>query len=207
MSKKSQALFKLGGVVCRGLSFIGGPECPVPTNLLKEIDINIGHRKSAGARGRNRHRYREVLRSRNPQKKFILLCTLCNQRMRHLCGEFSFVRLPLNKVIGLYTNKNWTLEEIALQYGCSDITVSNFLKRNNVSIRKNQGGIVWSRPKTRKILLHERNQRYITPQRLRVAKQMLELWLDGLSLREVGQFMLTTKNSVRTHLRLLGEIY
>jgi len=206
--KRKEALNRLGGVVCRGLSFIGGPECPIPPDKLTEKDINIGHRISRGLEGRNRRRYSEILGMDDPNKEFILLCALCNQRMRHLCNEFGWKKLPKEEVMNLYQVKKWTLEQIASKFECNYSTVSRFLKNNGIKLIRNQGGRnAWHNTNSRAALLKERRERNITPERIKKAKLMFEFWKDGLSLREVAGFFCTTKGSVRAHFELIGELY
>jgi hypothetical protein len=207
-SKRDRAIERLGGVVCRGLSFIGGPECPVPSNLLTSKDINFSHRKSMPKDRNNIKSENRILRMKNPNKEFILLCCLCNQRMRHLAHEFRSTELP-KKVITLYINKHWTLERIAIEYGCCYSTVSKFLKRNGVKIRQGSktGGLsTWANPITRQKLLKERRTRWLLPERIRMAKIMSGMYDAGDSLRDIAQWFGITHQSIRTHLKLIGEL-
>src|SRR5277367_1922339 len=131
-NRRREAIEKLGGLKCRGLSFIGGPDCPVPPELLIGEDINIGHRKSEEG-NRNGRAENQVFKEKNPHDKFILLCTLCNQRMRHLAKEFRFREIP-SECTRLY-EAGWTLELLAEKYDCCYSVISKYLKRNGVRVR------------------------------------------------------------------------
>jgi predicted transcriptional regulator len=198
-SLRRRAVEKLGGLVCRGLSFIGGPDCPVPNDKLNFQDINLSHRKSE-PQAPSHYEY-EVLKMKNPESKFILLCSLCNQRMRHLAKEFRRADIP-KKAISLYARK-WSLEEIAEEFDCGYPAVSRFLKENGVSIRQGSswgGRTAWR--KQGKRLLRERRTRYNTPERLLLAKEIHRLYSDGDSMREIAQDLGLTKGAVRAFLSL-----
>lgn len=210
---RQKAIEKLGGVKCSGLSFINGPDCPVSPEFLKDYDINFSHRKPSGARrGKGPHENKEraeykILRMKNPEKIFILLCCLCNQRMRHIMKEYGYLYLP-KRVIKLYVDKRWTLEEIAEEYDCGYDTVSDFLKRNAIKVRPGNcaaGEAVWARPSSRKRLLKERRTRWLSDDRIKRAKEMSRMYNEGDSIREVAQSFGTTKGSVMSHLRLIGK--
>jgi len=210
---RKEAVDRLGGIRCAGLSFIGGPNCPVPKKLLILDDINVGHRAglSGDARRYNGGKggyYKKIALMQNPEKTYINLCTLCNQRMRHSSNEFGFINLP-KKAIVLYKKHRWTLEEIAENYDCSYPAVSNFLKRSGVKIRKgcSEGGKkAWMNPWSRKNLLEERRKRFMTPVRMKLARRMSVMRDEGDSLREIAQWFSTTHASVQTHLKLIGEL-
>lgn len=210
-NRRLKAINILGGIVCRGLSFINGPDCPVPPSLLTLDDINISHRKSVG-NSKGQRRADEVFAMRKPELKFILLCTLCNQRMRHIAKEFRTIKLP-KKVISLY-KKSWSLEEIAEEYDCSYQVVSNYLKANNIKIRKGFGGLrawesrrggfsAWAQ--SRDVLLKERRTRHNTPERIKLAKQIHKMWDDGDCTREIAQWFGISKGAVLAHLNLVVE--
>ena len=210
---RREAIERLGGVYCAGLSFIGGPECPVPKELLTIEDINIGHRVGLSGEARQSNGggggyYKRIAHLKNPKKTYINLCVLCNQRMRHLAKEFGFKKLP-KKAIDLYENHLWSLQQIAERYDCADSTVSKFLKRSGIKVRLGATWgpkRVWSLPKTRKILQEERRTRWLTPERIKTAKQMSKMYDEGDSLRDVAHWFSVSKGSVRAHLQLIGEL-
>jgi len=205
--KRIKAIEKLGGVKCPGLSFIDGPDCPVHPELLTVDDMNFSHRKSSIRKSWKKSED-QILGMKRPEKVFILLCCMCNERMRHLAKEFGFIKLP-KRVISLYLDKNWSLERIANEYGCIYGTVSGFLKRNGVEIRKGSkmGGMyTWGNPAVKEKLLRERRTRWFTPERIKTAEEMLEMYDGGDSLRDVAQWFGTTHHSVRAHLKLIGEL-
>lgn len=206
------AIDRLGGIYCAGLSFIGGPECPVPKELLTLDDINIGHRvgMSGEARrigGGSGSYYLKIAEMKQPEKKYINLCTLCNQRMRHLAKEYRYTEIP-KRAITLYVKHKWTQEQIAEEYNCCYRSVANFLKRNGVEIkpRGSEGGrLAWGNPLSRKRLSAERRTRYLTPARIGIAKQMSRMFDEGDSFREIAQWFMTTHAVVTAHLKMIGE--
>jgi hypothetical protein len=140
----------------------------------------------------------------NPHTKFILLCALCNQRMRFVANEFLEADLP-NKVATLYES-GWTIEELAEKYDCVDKTISRFLKKKGVVVRAGSyegGRLAWLRPESRMKLIAERRSRFLNKKRIKLAKQVTAMYDMGDSLREVAQWFGMSKNSVRC---LLGMI-
>jgi transposase len=210
---RKRAIEKLGGVKCFGLSFINGPDCPVPSELLKDYDINFAHRapsgskfgKSPGKRG-EKAEY-EILKIQNPEKKFILLCCLCNQRMRHLMKEFGYLQLP-KRVINLYVDKQWSLEKIAEEYDCAYKTISGFLKRKGIKVRPGNltgGRVAWKNSSSRKKLLEERRTRWLCSKRIKRAREMTKMHDEGDSFREIAQWFGISKGSVIAHMKLIVE--
>lgn len=220
--RRIEAIGLLGGIICKGLSFINGPECPVPSHLLTVEDINVSHRKAVGAKGKKNCPYAEIIDMEDPHTKYIALCSLCNQRMRHVNKEFGRIHLDL-RVIDLYVKEKWGLEMIAREYEVHYDTVSKFLKRNGVTIRHGQGkypgmkfhegitgsslgGIVsWNSPESREKLIKERRKRYYTPKRIKRAKAMAKLYDEGDTIRDIAEWFDTTQVSVVVHMRMIGE--
>jgi AraC-like DNA-binding protein len=203
-NKRKAAIEKLGGLTCRGLSFIGGPDCPVPSKNLLIIDLNFGHKKSRGGANKRYSRQiaSDILRMKNPQKKFILLCTLCNQRMRYIAEEWRIRHIP-KRAIKMY-QQGKTLIELAAVFDCSYSTISKFLKKNGIEIRKSDGGKrAWLYKGTE--LARERATRHTSLQRLKLAREAADMHNDGDSLREIGEWLGMSKNAIMALLNLSQE--
>lgn len=186
--RRLETIERLGGIKCVGLSFIGGPDCPVPPLKLLIQDINVAHTTPKGQAKGNQN--------------VTLLCALCNQRMRVFAHEFEKRILP-KRIVAMYL-KGWTLEELAEEFDCSYPTVSNRLKELGMQMRKgsNYGGSrAWIKRGAQ--LLRERQKRFCTAERVEAAKLINKMYDDGDSLREIAQELGISKNTVRS---LLGYV-
>lgn len=127
------ALYHLNtGIVCFGLSFLGGPACPVNPDKLTISDLQVGHLVQNDLFGDKL--YKEILSLKKPLDQYVPLCVLCNWRMRDLKEECHKYGKDLRIEAVQYALKH-SGNAAGRKFGTNGTTIRGWAKDQGVCLR------------------------------------------------------------------------